>query len=95
LPKLNDAIPLKEVLLGDEEIKCIAWCEEQSEKIALASALQKDKKTIILIGPEGDFTTEEVHLCIEHNCKTVSLGDTRLRTETAGLYACVVYNSLL
>ncbi len=95
LPTLHEATTIEQVLHGDEEIKCIAWCEELTDKNHLTLALQKHKKTLILIGPEGDFTADEVHLCIQQGCKPVSLGSNRLRTETAGLYACVVYNSLL
>jgi 16S rRNA (uracil1498-N3)-methyltransferase len=42
----------------------------------------------VLIGPEGDFTGDEIRLALEAGYRPVSLGDTRLRTETAGLYAC-------
>jgi 16S rRNA (uracil1498-N3)-methyltransferase len=48
----------------------------------------------VLIGPEGDFTTEELTLAEKKGFLTVSLGDSRLRTETAGLVACVILNAL-
>ena len=66
----------------------------QREKLEMKDELQKAKATIILIGPEGDFTEEEIQLALSNNFKPVSLGNKRLRTETAGLYACVVFNSL-
>ena len=95
LPHLHEAQSFEEVLMDDAEQKYIAWCEPHNEKVHLGSLLQKDKKTLILIGPEGDFTAEEVALSFQHGFKPVSLGHTRLRTETAGMYAVVVYNSSL
>jgi len=95
LPVLNEATRLENLITCDADIKCIAWCEEHNDKNALLLHIQNDKKTIILVGPEGDFTSDEVHLCMQHGFKPVSLGSNRLRTETAGLYACVVYNSLI
>ena len=93
LPILNEATSLVDVLNGDEEIKCIAHCEEDQERYHLKNHIQEKKNTLILIGPEGDFTKEEIHLCLEKNCKPATLGNSRLRTETAGLFACVVFNS--
>ena len=51
--------------------------------------LIKDSKDIlILIGPEGDFSTKEIKMALENNFQAISLGEERLRTETAGLVAC-------
>jgi len=47
---------------------------------------------IILIGPEGDFTQDEVNLCVEHGYKAVSMGRQRLRTETAAITAAAYFN---
>ncbi|TNF00912.1 MAG: RsmE family RNA methyltransferase, partial [Bacteroidetes bacterium] len=47
-----------------------------------------------LIGPEGDFTTEEVELSTKYGYEPISLGNTRLRTETAALYACSIMKFL-
>ena len=46
--------------------------------------------SIILIGPEGDFTPEEIHMALENNFNPVTLGNTRLRTETAGVVAATL-----
>ncbi len=94
LPILHDTTSLEEVCKQEADVKCIAWCGE-AEKKPLNTVLQKDKKTIILIGPEGDFTQEEVTLAQQQGYTPVSMGDTRLRTETAGVYACVAYNTAL
>jgi 16S rRNA (uracil1498-N3)-methyltransferase len=71
----------------------IAHCLE-GNKIQLASKAGKDVKEkadqLILIGPEGDFTKDEVEIAMQHNFIPVTLGDTRLRTETAGLVAAVL-----
>jgi 16S rRNA (uracil1498-N3)-methyltransferase len=48
----------------------------------------------LLIGPEGDFSEQEIQLAISNNYLPVSLGESRLRTETAGIYASAVYNAL-
>jgi 16S rRNA (uracil1498-N3)-methyltransferase len=50
--------------------------------------VKNQKKITILIGPEGDFSKEEINLAKEKNISPVSLGQTRLRTETAGIIAC-------
>jgi 16S rRNA (uracil1498-N3)-methyltransferase len=49
----------------------------------------KNKSTLVLIGPEGDFTEDEVTMALNNGYKAVTLGSNRLRTETAGLYACM------
>ena len=49
--------------------------------------MPKAEKTLILIGPEGDFTKKEIDLALANNFKEVSLGTSRLRTETAGIIA--------
>jgi 16S rRNA (uracil1498-N3)-methyltransferase len=48
----------------------------------------KNGNYLVLIGPEGDFTAEEVKLALENGFKGISLGQSRLRTETAGVVAC-------
>ena len=49
----------------------------------------------ILIGPEGDFTNEEIQLALKNGYKAITLGTNRLRTETAGLYACMYAKTLI
>jgi 16S rRNA (uracil1498-N3)-methyltransferase len=77
LPLLHPAISLKKCL--DQDI---------SGETALNSLDLKNKKLSIFIGPEGDFSLSEIKKAIEKGCKPVSFGNTRLRTETAALYAC-------
>lgn len=67
--------------------KFIAHCYD-SPKELLTQIHKKNRDTLILIGPEGDFSEEEVAKSIEHGFIPISLGETRLRTETAALVAC-------
>ncbi|MFV5689619.1 16S rRNA (uracil(1498)-N(3))-methyltransferase [Flavobacterium sp. ZT3R25] len=87
LPKLNDAISFKEFIKQKQEgLNFIAHCEETNKK-TLKSALEANQNVTLLIGPEGDFTEKEIELA-EANYIPVSLGNTRLRTETAAIVAC-------
>ncbi|CAL2084487.1 Ribosomal RNA small subunit methyltransferase E [Tenacibaculum dicentrarchi] len=86
LPKLNEPIKLSEFLKQDATSKLfIAHCEENIEKKLLKNIADKNEKYTILIGPEGDFSSKEIDYALNHNFKPISLGDNRLRTETAGL----------
>lgn len=90
LPVLNEAISFKTFIASentDERIRCIAHCEEV-DKTSLKSVLQPGTKTTILIGPEGDFSSEEIALALKAGFLPVSLGNSRLRTETAAVVAC-------
>ncbi|MBG6111538.1 16S rRNA (uracil1498-N3)-methyltransferase [Flavobacterium sp. CG_9.10] len=88
LPKLNEAITFKEfVKLKNEGKKLIAHCEETNKK-TLKSVLEPNENITILIGPEGDFSEKEIEAALENNYIPVSLGNTRLRTETAAIVAC-------
>ena len=89
LPKLQQLTEVKQLILQpfDGE-KFICHCAE-SERVLLPKALTGCSKALMLIGPEGDFSSEEITLALEHGFKPVSLGDTRLRVETAALVACV------
>lgn len=65
----------------------IAHCEP-SNKTALKNIISLKQDIVILIGPEGDFSKKEIALALQKNYKPVSLGNTRLRTETAAIVAC-------
>ena len=88
LPKLNAAIAFQDFL--NEDLKgdlFIAHCEETDKK-SLKQELKPKTNVTILIGPEGDFSTKEIKLAINKGFKPVTLGETRLRTETAAIVAC-------
>jgi 16S rRNA (uracil1498-N3)-methyltransferase len=88
LPKLNEARTFKEfVKLKNDGFQLIAHCEETDKK-SLKSVLKPGENVTLLIGPEGDFSEKEIALALENNFMPVSLGNTRLRTETAAIVAC-------
>ncbi|WP_338840057.1 16S rRNA (uracil(1498)-N(3))-methyltransferase [Flavobacterium ginsenosidimutans] len=88
LPKLNDAISFKEFIKQKQNgLQLIAHCEETDKK-SLKEVLKPNEDVTILIGPEGDFSEKEIALALENNYKPVTLGNTRLRTETAAVVAC-------
>ncbi len=90
LPVLNEAVSFKDFVTSEntsEGLKCIAHCEETDKK-SLKSVLLPKKKTTILIGPEGDFSSEEIELAKKSGFIPVALGESRLRTETAAVVAC-------
>jgi len=91
LPKLNKAISLTDFLkINVDGVKYIAHCEK-SDKLELKNEKSKEK-TLILIGPEGDFIPKEIELALQNQFKAVSLGTSRLRTETAGIVAVHTIN---
>jgi len=88
LPKLNEAKTFKEFIkLKNNGLQLIAHCEETDKK-SLKSVLKPDENVTLLIGPEGDFSEKEIALALENNFIPVSLGNTRLRTETAAIVGC-------
>ncbi len=70
--------------------KLIAHCED-SEKLSLNKSLVTPKDTLILIGPEGDFSPQEINKAINAGFQSLTLGENRLRTETAAVHACSGY----
>jgi len=88
LPKLNEPIPFSTFINQKKEGDLfIAHCEE-TEKRLLKESIIKNQKYTLLIGPEGDFSEKEIKLALENTYIPVSLGNTRLRTETAAVVAC-------
>lgn len=96
LPKLNEAIDFQRFMKNDfSQVtnKMIAYCNDDTIR-PLSIEYQKQENSVILIGPEGDFTEGEVGMAFEQYFVGVSLGKSRLRTETAGLVACHTVNLL-
>jgi 16S rRNA (uracil1498-N3)-methyltransferase len=92
LPVLSEIIPFKALInrtFGG--YKFIAHCEEGDKKL-LKNLIKPQKDILILIGPEGDFSKEEIEAAINGGFVPVSLGESRLRTETAGIVACHTVN---
>jgi 16S rRNA (uracil1498-N3)-methyltransferase len=98
LPVLHQPAPYKKLLEGFKTLqelemqqKFIAHCEDENNKVSLTSKLLNPSTSkLILLGPEGDFTKNEIELALQNNFIPVSLGNTRLRTETAGVMAAVL-----
>ena len=91
LPGLRDPVEYKKVVEeSHHQQKFIAHCMED-QKRDLADVINENLSSqLILIGPEGDFTKEEVDWAVQHHFIAVTLGETRLRTETAGLAAATL-----
>ena len=92
IPKLNPVTKVETFIKSVKEVdrRFIAYCDEKS--IHLKDAYHGGFSAVIMIGPEGDFTREEVLLAEQNDFETVSLGKSRLRLETAGIYATTVFN---
>ena len=91
LPELHEPKQFNHLAIEqfDDQQKFIAHCEESDQKNSL-STFQSFNHSTILIGPEGDFTKQEIELALQNNFIPVSLGETRLRTETAGIVAATL-----
>jgi 16S rRNA (uracil1498-N3)-methyltransferase len=88
LPKLNPLTPLSELLDTDfNGKKFVAHCYEQDKRL-LKNEVPGSLSNLVLIGPEGDFSEREVSEAMARGFIPVSLGESRLRTETAALVAC-------
>lgn len=92
-PKLNPLTKYTQLVQAAEDDKYIAHCLGEP-KLELRSALQPRGKYTIFIGPEGDFSPDEIALAKSNGLKAISLGSSRLRTETAALEACFEVNFL-
>lgn len=95
-PTLHAVQPLKTLLNSDLHFNhfFIAHCEEQNEKNHLKNSYKKNENALLLIGPEGDFSPKEISLALNKNYQPVSLGNSILRVETAGVVACTVIQML-
>lgn len=91
MPVLHEPVNFKELVSSASQAqKFIAHCAE-GERSELKNSFDSDFAShIILIGPEGDFTPNEISLARQNGFSPVALGPTRLRTETAGVYSAVV-----
>ncbi len=76
---------------AEEKNKFIAFVDQANPQ-QLKNIIEKDSTYLVLIGPEGDFSDDELRQALQHGFLKVSLGSSRLRTETAGLVACHIIN---
>jgi 16S rRNA (uracil1498-N3)-methyltransferase len=91
LPKLHALTSYSDFIANTNEPILIAHCRD-TEKVELTNELESD--SWIMIGPEGDFTLEEIELALNKGATEIDLGESRLRTETAGIFALSVLNYL-
>lgn len=102
LPVLHEPVPFNKLVTQqlDNCTKYIAHCEDENSKQPLANKLINlpiaigITNKLILIGPEGDFTKQEIDGALQNNFIPVSLGNTRLRTETAGVVAATLLQTM-
>ena len=99
LPQLDEMTPVEKVMAEPfDGVRCMAYCDmllPRSQRQTIATAYQPGKDVLLLIGPEGDFSPEEVQASREAGFVPVTLGESRLRTETAGLMAIAAIHTLL
>lgn len=89
LPRIDDMTPIADYLRDEHSAsRFVAYCDDTVERRLLAREYRPGVDTAILIGPEGDFDPEEISTAIAYGWVPVTLGDNRLRTETAALVAC-------
>lgn len=89
LPDVLEPVSLDTIITSTKGY--IAHCREELPRTNLRQAYESEENPVLLIGPEGDFTQEEIELATESGWKGISLGNDRLRTETAGVYACAAF----
>jgi 16S rRNA (uracil1498-N3)-methyltransferase len=98
LPVLHKTLSFKEFMAIEKQGDTfIAYCESDKDKSSrndLKTSVKTGRDTCILIGPEGDFSPDEISLALQNKFIPVSLGATRLRTETAGIVAVHTVNLL-
>lgn len=94
LPKLSEAMTLPDILqrFNGTPQKLVGHCIEGFSRRPLSEVCQKGMETVALIGPEGDFTAEEVEACYSEGFTGISLVYQRLRTETAAMAVCAYFN---
>jgi len=96
LPKIEELVSFAKLINNSNSFKgakFVPHCND-SERKALSSAYKKGENALILIGPEGDFTKEEIQLAIENGFTPVTLNEHTLRTETAALAAAITLKTL-
>ena len=95
LPKINDIMDIKEFIKKqDHSDNFICQLEDDHRKniFYYKQSILKKKNSCMIIGPEGDFTSDEIKLCKNNGFNSITLGESRLRTETAGIIACHLAN---
>ena len=96
LPLFHPEISAKDFIRQQQNAgqRFIAWCGSDAETVPLKQVCRQGGGSVVMIGPEGDFSPEEVRLARECGFQPVSLGNSRLRTETAAVVACTIVHCI-
>lgn len=95
LPELDELTPVLDVIkMPFEGKKFICYCDDAVERKVFAQEYDPKENVLILVGPEGDFSREEVDAALANGFVAVTLGDSRLRTETAAVAACFACHTI-
>jgi 16S rRNA (uracil1498-N3)-methyltransferase len=87
-PVLHGLVSFKQIVQDSSIHQKFIAHVDRNNPVSLFKSIKSGTDVLVLIGPEGDFTNEEVSLSEKHGFIKVSLGNSRLRTETAGIVAC-------
>jgi 16S rRNA (uracil1498-N3)-methyltransferase len=95
IPKINDVISVNDFIMYNQNSSkfiCHLDNDDRRDVFYYKDDIKKYKNVSILIGPEGDFSASEIELAVDNDFLCVTLGNSRLRTETAGIVACHLFN---
>lgn len=94
-PILNETRKFEDLILqSKEENKLIGYCSDKESKSKIKDIYTKNQSVLVVIGPEGDFSQREVDIAKENGFEIITMGNSRLRTETAGLYSLFTIHSI-
>lgn len=96
LPQLDELTPVMDVInsVGKDGQRFIAYCDKEILRRDLVKEYKKGSDVVIMIGPEGDFSKEEIRAALDAGFVPVTLGKSRLRTETAGVFAVAAVHTI-
>ena len=95
LPQLDEMTPITDVIAAPfDGKKYIAYCDKSIPRRNFAQEYCCNRDALIMIGPEGDFSPEEIEKALAAGFEPISLGDSRLRTETAAVMACAMCHTI-
>lgn len=95
LPAIDGLTPVNEVInKAFSGQRFIAYCDREIERRDFVKEYNKGGDVLVMIGPEGDFSKDEIRSAISAGFIPVSLGESRLRTETAGVFACAAIHAI-
>lgn len=94
LPEIDEMTPLPKFFnsISEDAQRFVAYCDDWVARKLLAREYRPGASVAVLIGPEGDFSPEEIRMALDAGFIPVTLGDNRLRTETAALVACDTFH---